>query len=311
MRRRDLIPVLAGSTAAWPLAARAQRLALPVIGFLSARTATDSDFVAAAFRRGLNEGGFIEGQNVVIEYHWAENRFERLPELAADLARRQVAMIAAISGTPTALAAKSATATIPIVFAIGGDPVAPGLVTRLNRPGANITGASFFTSALGTKRLELLRELLPAATTIGVLVNPDNPPSVSERTNVLAAAKAIGQRTMVIKASAEGDIDRECAVMSQQRLGALLVTGDPFFFRHRAKLIGLAARYALPAMYFLPESATAGGLMSYGTNQSDTYRQAGIYAGRILKSEKPGDLPVMLPTRFELVLNLKTAKALG
>ena len=311
MERREFISWLGVGAIAWPLAAHAQRSAPPVIGFLSARTASDSEFVVAAFRQGLNESGFIERQNIAIEYRWAENRYARLPELAADLVHRQVALIAAISGTPTALAAKAATATIPIVFAIGGDPVTPGLVTSLNRPGANVTGASFFTSVLGTKRLELLRALLPAATTIGVLVNPNNPPSVSEWANVLEATKAIGQQTNVINASTEAHIDGAFAAISQYRIGALLVTGDPFFFRHRAKLIALAARHALPAMYFLPEFATAGGLMSYGANQSDTYRQAGIYAGRILKGEKAGDLPVMLPTKFELVINLKTAKALG
>ena len=310
MRRRQFMSLL-GAAVVSPLPVRADQPSLPVIGFISARTAEDSEFVATAFRRGLVETGFIEGKNVAIEYRWAENQYERLPALAGDLIGRHVTVIAAISGTPTALAVKSATATTPIVFAIGGDPVSPGLVSSLNRPGGNITGASFYTSALGTKRLELLRELLPAGSTIGVLVNPNNPPSVAEREDVLAAATAIGQKTDVLNASMETDIDNAFIAISQGHLGAVLVTGDPFFFRHRSKLIALAALHALPAMYFLPEFATAGGLISYGANQSDTYRQAGIYAGRILKGEKPGDLPVMLPTKFDLVLNLKTAKALG
>jgi putative ABC transport system substrate-binding protein len=311
MTRRKVLAVLGGTIATLPLAARAQQPAMPVIGFISARTAKDSEFVVAAFRRGLSESGFMEGQNLAIEFRWAENRYDRLPVLVAELTRRQVAVIAAISGTPTALAAKAATATIPIVFAIGGDPVAPGLVTRLNRPGANITGASFFTSALGTKRLELLRQLLPTVAMIGVLVNPNNPPSVLEWANVEEAARAIGQQVRVINASTEGDIETAFATMAKYRARALLVTGDPFFFRHRVKLVTLAARHKLPAIYFLPEFTRVGGLMSYGANQSDTYRQAGIYVGRVLKGEKPGDLPVMLPTKFELTVNLKTAKALG
>jgi ABC-type uncharacterized transport system substrate-binding protein len=310
MRRRDFITLLGGAAAAWPLATRAQQTAMPVIGFISARTVKDSEFVVAAFRRGLKASGFIEGQNVAIEFRWAENRYDQLPALAAELVRLQVAVIAAISGTPTALAAKAATGTIPIVFAIGGEPVTPGLVTNLNRPGANITGVSFF-AALGTKRLQLLRELLPTARIIGVLVNPNNPSSVLERANVEAAAGDTGQQIKAIDASAEEHIDAAFATLAEYRAGALLVTGDPFFFRHRVKLVALAARHTLPTIYFLPEFAAVGGLMSYGTNQSDTYRQAGIYVGRVLRGEKPGDLPVMLPTKFELTINLKTAKALG
>jgi ABC-type uncharacterized transport system substrate-binding protein len=310
MKRREFITLLGGATATWPLAARAQQSAMPVIGFMSARTANDSVFVVDAFRRGLNESGFIEGQNVAIEFHWAENRYERLPGLAADLVRRRVAVIAAISGTPSAMAAKAATSTIPIVFAIGGDPVTPGLVASLNRPGGNVTGASFLTNQ-GPKRLELLCQVVPKATTIAVLVNPHNPPSESERANVQAAARVIGQQTKVLNASTEGEIDHAFAAILEHRIGALLVTGDPFFGNHLLELVTLAAHHALPAMYFLREFVAAGGLMSYGTNQTDAYRQAGIYVGRILKGEKPGDLPIMLPSRFELVINLKTVKALG
>jgi len=311
MKRREFLGVLGSAAATLPRAAHATQPAIPVIGFISARTVKDSEFVVAAFRRGLNESGFIEGKNVTIEFRWAENRYDQLPALAAELARRPVAVIAAISGTPTALAAKAATATIPIVFAIGGEPVTPGLVTSLNRPGGNITGASFFASALGTKRLEMLRELLPTAAILGVLVNPSNPSSVLERENVEAAARAIGQQIKVINASTEDHLDAAFATSAENRAGALLVTGDPFFFRHRVKLVALAARNRLPTIYFLPEFAEVGGLMSYGPNQSDTYHQAGIYVGRVLKGEKPGDLPVMLPTRFQLTLNLKTARALG
>jgi ABC-type uncharacterized transport system substrate-binding protein len=310
VKRREFITLLGGATATWPLAARAQQSAMPVIGFMSARTANDSVFVVDAFRRGLNESGFIEGQNVAIEFHWAENRYERLPGLAADLVRRRVAVIAAISGTPSAMAAKAATSTIPIVFAIGGDPVTPGLVASLNRPGGNITGASFLTNQ-GPKRLELLCQVVPKATTIAVLVNPHNPPSESERANVQAAARVIGQQTKVLNASTEGEIDHAFAAILEHRIGALLVTGDPFFGNHLLELVTLAAHHALPAMYFLREFVAAGGLMSYGTNQTDAYRQAGIYVGRILKGEKPGDLPIILPSRFELVINLKTVKALG
>jgi putative ABC transport system substrate-binding protein len=311
MRRRDFIVSLGAAALAWPQPSRAQQPALPVVGFMSARSANDPEGLAAAFRRGLNESGFVAGQNVTIEYRWAEFRYERLPVLASDLVRRKVAVIAAISGTPTALAAKAATATIPIVFAIGGDPVTTGLVTSLNRPGGNVTGASFFTTALGAKRLEMLRELAPKATTIAVFVNPNNPPSVSERTAVQAAATALGVQVRVFDASTEGHIDSAFTTIVQQRIGALLVTGDPFFSGQRKKLVALAARHALPAMYFVREFALAGGLISYGTKEADTYRQAGVYVGRILKGEKAGDLPVMLPTKFELVVNLKTAKALG
>jgi ABC-type uncharacterized transport system substrate-binding protein len=231
--------------------------------------------------------------------------------MAADLVRREVAVIAAISGTPSVLAAKAATGTIPIVFGMGSDPVISGVVTNLSRPGGNVTGASFFTTVLGAKRLELLRELMPNATTIAVLVNPDNPVSTAEATSIEGAAGALGLQAHVLHASAEDHIDNAFKLLVEQRIGALLVTADPFFIRQRYKLATLTARHTIPAVYFGRELVAAGGLMSYGTNQTDTYRQAGIYVAQILKGAKPGDLPVMLPTKFELVINLKTAKALG
>jgi putative ABC transport system substrate-binding protein len=310
LKRRKFITLL-GGTAAWPLAARAQQPAMPAIGFMSARSAGESVWLVAAFRSGLNESGFVEGQNVAIEYRWADNHYERLPTLAADLVGRQVAVIAAISGTPSVLAAKAATKTIPIVFGMGSDPVAFGVVTSLSRPGENITGASFFSAALGAKRLELLREIAPKAKTMAVLVNPTNLVSESEGMDMQAAAQAVGQQISVLKASTEDQIDRAFGTIVEDRIGALLVAADPFLHERRNQLVALAARHAVPAIYFSREFAQAGGLMSYGTNQPDTYRQAGAYVGRILKGEKPADLPVMLPTKFVLMINLKTAKALG
>ncbi|HEY7118563.1 MAG TPA: ABC transporter substrate-binding protein [Tepidisphaeraceae bacterium] len=310
VRRRDFITLLGGLTA-WPLAARAQQPTMPVVGFLSSLTPGDGPLILAAFHRGLNEAGYLEGRNVAIEYRWAEGHYDRLPAMAADLVRRPVVMIAAISGTPSALAAKAATADIPIVFAIGGDPVTPGLVSNLNRPGGNLTGVTFFTAPLSTKRLEMVRELAPKATTVGVLVNPNNPPSVLEGKDVPVAAQTVGLRTSVLNASTAGQIDDAFAAIVGQRIGGLYVSADPLFFNQRAKLATLAARHAVPAIYADREIAEAGGLISYGASRSDAYRQAGVYTGRILKGEKPGDLPVVLPTRFELVINLKTAKALG
>lgn len=265
----------------------------------------------AAFHQGLNEEGYIEGQNVAIEYHWAAGEYDKLPTMAAELARRQVSVIAAISGTPTALAAKAATTTIPIVFAIGGDPVAPGLVKSLNRPSGNVTGVTFFTAPLAAKRLELLRELSPNATTIAALVNPKNPPSVSEGISIQTAAHAIGQQVEGLEASAEDDIDNSFAVVVKHHIGALYISADPFFLNNRTKLIALAAEHHVAAIYADREYVDAGGLISYGASRSDAYRQAGQYVGRILKGAKPTELPIVLPTKFELVINRKTAKALG
>jgi putative tryptophan/tyrosine transport system substrate-binding protein len=311
MQRRAFITLLGGAAATWPLAAHAQQPPMPVAGFLSSLSPLELTFVMPAFHQGLNEAGFVEGRNIAIEYRWAEGHYERLPALAADLVRRQVAVIAAISGTPAALAAKAATTTIPIVFAIGGDPVAPGLVTNLSRPGGNITGASFYTSPVVTKRLELARELAPRGTTIALLVNPENPPSVIEGTTLQKAAAALGQPIEIINASTEGQIDRAFTAVAQQKFGALVVSSDPLFFIARDMLVILTARYALPTIFADREQAEAGGLISYGARRPDAYRQAGNYVGRVVKGEKPGDLPVVLPTKYTLLVNLKTAKTLG
>jgi ABC-type uncharacterized transport system substrate-binding protein len=311
MKRREFITLLGGAAAMWPLAARAQQGATPVIGFLSSLASSDMNLVVPAFHEGLNGAGFVEGRNIGIEYRWAEGDYQRLPTLSADLVQRKVAVIAAISGTPAALAAKAATMTIPIVFAIGGDPVAPGLVPNLSRPGGNVTGVSFYSALVVTKRLDLAREMIRKGSTIGMLVNPDNPPSVAEGKAVQEAAAAVGQPLQILHASTQRHIDDVFARIEQQRIGALLVSPDPFFLNERIKLVVLTARHALPTIFADREQAEAGGLMSYGSRRRDTYRQAGSYAGRIVKGEKPAELPVMLPTKFDLVINLKTARSLG
>jgi putative tryptophan/tyrosine transport system substrate-binding protein len=338
--RRKFITLAAGAAAAWPLAAAAltseasgqrgdskvrapdtrpepgssarvaQQRTMPAVGFLSSLAPSDLTLVMPAFHQGLNGTGFVEGRNIAIEYRWAEGDYRRLPALAADLVSRKVAVIASISGTPAALAAKAATSTIPIVFAIGGDPIAPGLVASLSHPGGNVTGASFFSSPVVTKRLDLARELTAPGTMIGVLVNPDNPPSVAEGIAVEQAAAAIGQPLRILHASTQRHIDDAFATIEQQRIGALLVSPDPLFFTERIKLVVLTARHALPTIFADREQAEAGGLMSYGASRPDAYRQAGNYVGRIVKGEKPAELPVMLPTKFHLLINLKTAKSL-
>jgi putative ABC transport system substrate-binding protein len=310
MTRREFITLLGGA-AAWPLAARAQQPAIPTIGFISGRSPTGSEALATAFRRGLADSGYVEGRNVTIEYRWAEYRNERLPAMVADLVRLKVAVIAAISGTPTVLAAKAATATIPIVFAIGSDPVTSGVVTNLNHPGGNVTGVSFFTVPLGSKRLELLRDLVPKATTIAVLVNPETAVSRTDGANVQAAAQSVGLQAHLINVSTEGQVEDAFKVTVERRIDALLVTTDLFFISRRQQLVSLAARHAIPVVYFARELVVAGGLMSYGASETDAFRSAGVYVGKVLSGARPGDLPVTLPTKFELVINLKTAKALG
>jgi putative ABC transport system substrate-binding protein len=309
-RRREFITLLGGVAVAWPMSARAQQPAIPVVGFLSSLAPNDLGLVVPGFYQGLNGAGFVEGRNIAIEYRWAQGDYQRLPALSADLVNRNVAVLAAISGTPAALAAKAATTTIPIVFAIGGDPVAPGIVTSLSRPGGNVTGVSFYNSPLVTKRLDLARELVPEGSLIAVLVNPVNPPSGAEGTAAQAAAAALGQPLLILNASTQAEIDDAFATIKQQQVRALIVSSDPFFFTERVKLVVLMARDAVPTIFADREQADAGGLISYGASRVDAYRQAGIYVGRIVKGEKPGELPVILPTKFSIVVNLKTAKSL-
>jgi putative ABC transport system substrate-binding protein len=310
LRRREFITLLGGA-AACPLAVRAQEPTRPVIGFLSARSSGESVQHVDAFRHGLNEVGYIEGQNVAIEYRWADGQYDRLPMLASELVARQVTAIAAAGGNVSGMAAKAATSTIPIVFIVGDDPVKLGLVTSLNRPDGNTTGVSVFTTELGTKRLELIHELVPNASIIGLLFNPKYEGSAREAAAVQAAAHALGQRLLVLNASNERDIDAVFQAIPWQQVGALLVDADALFVSRRNQLVALAARHSIPAIYDIRDFVAAGGLMSYGSSLADGYRQVGVYTGRILKGEKPADLPVMQPTKFELVINLRTAKALG
>jgi putative tryptophan/tyrosine transport system substrate-binding protein len=309
MLRRDFIMVFGGAAATWPLAARAQQSAMPVVGFLNGRSAGEAAGMVAAFQQGLREAGFVEGQNVAIEYRWAEGHYDRVPGLAADMVRRQVAVIAAGGGS--ALAAKMATAIVPIVFISDDDPIKLGLVASLNRPGSNVTGIYQLSSGLEAKRLGLLHELAPSATTIAVLVNPNYPDAQSQLREVEEAAGTLGVQLLVLKASSEGDFDGVFATIIQRQVGVLLVASDPFLFSRRDQLIALAARHAVPAIYQFRESAVSGGLMSYGTRLADSYHQIGVYTGQILKGAKPAELPVVQSARFEFVLNLKTAKALG
>ena len=310
MKRRELIALLGGAAAAWPLAARAQQ-PMPVIGYLNGTSPAPSAQFVAAFRQGLNETGHAEGRNVTIEYRWAEGRYDRMTEMAGDLVRRQVAVIVASGGAAAIASAKQATATIPILFVTGSDPVQTDLVASLNRPGGNVTGVHFFTVELESKRLGLLRDLVPNAATIAVLLNPTYPNAAFHLQEVENAARRAGQQIQILSASTEAEIDVAFARLPQLRAGALLVGADPFFNSRRDQIVALAARYAIAAIYEQRTFAQAGGLASYGTSQTDAYRQVGIYTGRVLRGEKPADLPVVQSTKFEFVINLKTAKALG
>ena len=311
MRRRNFISLVGGAVA-WPLASRAQQPAMPVIGFLRPGSPEPNAHLVAAFRRGLDETGYVEGRNVSVEYRWAHNDDDRLPELAADLVRLRVSVIVAPGSTTAAVAAKSATKTIPIVFSGGGDPVQTGLVASLNRPGGNVTGVSSMSGDLGAKRLGLLQELVPRAERFVLLVNPNNPFAEAYVTDVRTAAAAIGRRQIeVLTASTSHDIDIAFATLVKGRADALLIGPDPLFVSRRLQLATLATRHAVPAIYPFREDAEAGGLMSYGPSNTDLVRQAGIYTGRVLKGEKPADMPILRATRFDLIINLTTAKALG
>jgi putative ABC transport system substrate-binding protein len=312
MRRREFISCIGGAAVAWPFAARAQQPATPVVGVLYPGSAAAITHLIRAFRQGLNETGFVEGQNVTIEYRFAEGQYDRLTELAADLVRREVTVLVGAGNTPAARAAKAATTTIPVVFAVGDDPVKLGLVASLNRPGANVTGVNFFTAESGAKSLGLLRNLLPAATRVGVLINPDNSATIeSWMRDVTVAASATGLQINVVKVRNGREIEDAFATLVQNKTDALLAGPDALFFVRRVQLVTLATRHAIPAIYWFREFADAGGLMTYGASLPDAHRQVGVYTGRILKGAKPADLPVMQSIKFELVINANTARAIG
>ena len=310
MHRRNFLSVLGGAVA-WPLVARAQQPAMPVIGFLSSGSEAAIGHMVAAFRDGLREGDYLEGRNVLVEYRWAEGHYERLSTMAADLVQRRVQVIAAVGGTVVALAAKSATKSIPIVFLIGDDPVKAGLVASFNRPDGNVTGVSQIAAALGAKRVELLHELAPSVTTIAFLINPDNPNADPDTREIQTAARAVGLQVHVFRVTGERDFGAAFAAFEKFHIGAVIVSNDALFTIRRGELVMLSARHGIPTIYAFREFTASGGLISYGPSFTDMYRQVGLYVGRILKGTTPADLPIMQPTKFELVINLKTAKALG
>ena len=310
LQRREFITLLGGAAAAWPLAARAQQAAMPVIGVLSGRSLDDSKEFVAAFGQGLNEAGFFEHRNVAIEYRWAENHVDRLPTLAAELVREQVAVILAVGGVPPTQAAKASTSTIPIVFIVGGDPIKLGLVASLNRPGGNVTGVTILSGALTAKRLELLRELRPQAS-VACLVNPSSPEAEAQLTDIREAAHTTGKELRLLNVSNDHDLDVAFATLVREQIGGLLLANDAFFVGRREQIVAMAARHAIPTMYFLREFVAVGGLMSYGNSLADAYHRVGISTGKILRGVKPADLPVEQAVKIELVLNLKTAKTLG
>src|SRR5262245_12437141 len=311
MRRRDFIRTVAGAAVAWPFAALAQQQSVPMVGFVHTASPGDASHFVAAFRQGLKETGLVEGQNLAVEFRWAERHHDRLPELYADLVRRQVSVIVAAGGEPSPQLAKAATQTIPIVFTANNDPVRQGLVASLNQPGGNVTGITIFGAAAVAKRLQLLHELTPQTATVAYLVNPNNPNGGIELSAAETAAHSLRIKMLVINAGSESEIETAFAAMDQHRAGALLVASDTFFWQRRDQLSSLAARHRIPAIYYLREFAQAGGLITYGNSVPEMYRQVGIYTGRILKGEKPGDLPVQQSSKFDLVINLKTAKTLG
>jgi putative tryptophan/tyrosine transport system substrate-binding protein len=310
MKRREFITLLGGAAAAWPLDARAQQ-AMPVIGFMSPRSPEDSVYLLAAFRRGLAEGGFVEGQNVAIEFRWARGQYDRLPEMAADLVSRRVNVLTAVGGDPSPRAAKRATSTIPIVFGMGGDPVRDGLVESFNRPGGNVTGVTLMTNLMEPKRFGLLRDLVPGVALVGVLINPSFAPSARQLQQIEEVARSTGQRIIIAKASTDEELEAAFATLVRERSDALLVAVDPYFDTRRERIVSFAERQRLPAIYQFREYAVAGGLLSYGISLTEAYRQFGVYTAKILNGTKPAELPVQAVTKFELIINLKTAKALG
>ena len=311
MRRREFIALVGGATAAWPIVARAQQSAMPVVGFMSSRSPDEAAVHTAAFRSGLSEAGFVEGKNVSVIFRWAEGRYERLPAIARELVDLRVSAILAGGGEPSARAAQAATTRIPVVFVIGDDPVSVGLTASYNRPGGNLTGVSFITGELGGKRLDLICEMVQGSGSVALLLNPNVQNSELQRREVQAAAQRLGRPLLILYAAADKDVETTFETLKREHAQALIVQNDPFFDSRRERIISLAARYNLPAIYHIREFPAGGGLVSYGASLADTYRQAGNYMGRILLGEKPGDLPIIQPTKFELVINLKTAKALG